>query len=442
MNSTVQPPFRLLSKPRRPQPSVYSTFVQLYERHLAQQPNDPPALDPPSLNPTPPPFFQGTTTFFQTVFSPYQHAFLQYDTHQRAAFFRYLRDRIPIVSAGIWSWVHLCATPLERVISGPEYAKPSANQILDQFEQKLEPYPGKRALERLTEALFLELFTLGRCAVEIVPYPDLSGIDRIHFLDPYRVRFGPQNEKYWLQNERYLIPVPPDRFFYAVLTHDPSNPSGIEPLATLPFVLAIETQLLEDMARSAKHAGTPRLQIKITPPPRDPSESAEDYELRASRYFDDTVQGFSRLEADDHLFTWSDVEVTVIGGDGGMRAQWRIHRQEVMEDVITGLKLFPWVLGRSHGTTKNWVEAQYNLLMHIVRSLQLRGLQLADRLANIELALRGNPCTVEHRYEPHADPFALPREQAFSLKVKTLLELEAKGYIHKEEVKDKLNRFL
>lgn len=431
-------PPRFASRPRANNSLSSSGSHSLYSGALAMSPPDPPANDPPILQPTPAPFFQGSPSFQMqsSLFHPLP--FFEYDLTHRAAFFRYLRDRIPIVSAGVWSWVHLCATPLERFLIGPDYAKASAHRILDDFEQKLEPYPGRRALERLTEALFLELFTLGRCAVEIIPLPDLGGIDRIVFLDPYRVRFGQKNEKYWAKDEQYLIPVAPARFFYAVLTHDPANPAGIEPLATLPFVLAIETQLLEDMARSARNAGTPRLQIKITPPPREATETLEDYELRASRYFDDTVNGFAKLEPDDHLFTWSDVEVTVIGGDGGMRAQWRIHRQEVMEDVITGLKLFPWVLGRSHGTTKNWVEAQYNLLMHIVRSLQLRGLQLADKLANTELMLKGNPCIVEHRYTPHADPFALPREQAFATKVKTMLELEARGYLTKDQVKENL----
>lgn len=426
----------------QPKSKIFTIPIQKTRNHLrfelAQAPNDPIIGEPPVNHPTPPPFFQGTDTTLQSVF-PLSGGFgFSYDVENRAAFYRYLRDRIPIVSAGVWSWVHLCATPLQRHLQGPDYARKQAERTLDDLEQSLEPYPGKRALERLTEALFLELFTLGRCAVELIPLSDLSGLDRIVFLDPYRIRFGRNREKYWVKNERYLIPITPARFFYAVLTHDPANPAGIEPLATLPFVLAIETQLTEDMARSAKQAGTPRLQIKITPPKREPAESVESYEERAGRYFDDTVRGFANLQPDDHIFTWSDVEVTVIGGDGATRAQWRIHRQEMMEDVITGLKLFPWVLGRSHGTTKNWVEAQYNLLMHIVQSLQLRGLQLADRLANTELALRGNPCTVEHRFAPHTDPFALPREQAYALKVKTLLELEARGYLDKMRVKEML----
>ena len=260
----------------------------------------------------------------------------------------------------------------------------------------------------------------------------------IHFIDPFRIRFGDNNERYYLDDDRKLIPVLSDRFFYAVLQHEPSQPAGIEPLATLPFVLAIEQQLLEDMARSSHNVGSPRLQVKITPPTREPGEAGNEYETRSGRYFDDTVSGFAKLEPDDNLFTWNDVEVTTIGGDGQSKSTWQINRQEVVEDVVTGLKLFPWVLGRSHGTTKNWVEAQYNLLMHIVNSLQLRGLQLAERIANTELALRGNSARVAFSYTPHPDPYALQREQALALRAETILKLVDGGYMDKDDAIAKL----
>lgn len=381
------------------------------------------------------PFFSGTG---RSGFpGPLESSFV-YSGGNRAEFYRYLRDRLPIISAGIWSWVHLCATPLAQKISGPARAIKEAENIIAALENRLQPYPGRMALDRFTEALFWDLFTLGRCAAEIIPLPDLSGLASIRFLDPFRVKIGRNQERYYIDDNRRLRSVVADRFFYAVLQYDPSQPAGIEPLATLPFVLAIENQLLEDMARSSHNIGSPRLQVKITPPLREPSESAEEYENRATRYFDDTVSGFAKLDPDDNLFTWSDVEVTLIGGDGHSKSAWRVNRQEVIEDVVTGLKLFPWVLGRSHGTTKNWVEAQFNLLMHIVNSLQLRGLQLAERIVNTELALRGNPCRVTYSYQPHPDPFALQREQAFSMRAETLLKLAEGGFLTKEEVVAKL----
>ncbi|MDK9700065.1 MAG: hypothetical protein OEM52_07970 [bacterium] len=423
------PPARVGGSPRNAMKRQFAPL--LHVMHSAGGGNEQAPGDPvQAYTSSSKPFFRGSD---KSNFPGPLEAGFRYTGGNRAEFYRYLRDRLPIVSAGVWAWVHLCATSLERRFDGPTYARKQAEQLLDAMEARMQPYPGYRAFDRLTEALFLELFTLGRCAAEILPLPDLSGIAGVSFLDPYRVHFGSHNKQYFQIDENHLIPVIPERFFYAVLQHDPSQPGGIEPLATLPFVLAIESQLVEDMALTSHNVGAPRLQVKVTPPQREPSESAEEYESRVGRYFDDTVSGFAKLDPDDNLFTWNDVEVTVIGGDGMQKSNWRINRQEVIEDVVTGLKLFPWVLGRSHGTTKNWVQAQFNMLMHIVGTLQLRGLQLAERLANTELALRGNPTRVRFSFTPHTDPFALQHEQAFSLKVDTLLKLVANGYLTKEQ---------
>jgi len=58
--------------------------------------------------------------------------------------------------------------------------------------------------------------------------------------------------------------------------------------------------------------------------------------------FDQTTDQFSNLEADQNLFTWSDVEVLVIGGEKGRSFTWKVNREQVLEDVIMALRLFPW----------------------------------------------------------------------------------------------------
>ena len=125
-----------------------------------------PNPDPPVQQYTPSPFFSGSDR--SNFPGPLESSFV-YSGGNRADFYRFLRDRLPIVSAGIWSWVHLCSTPLERKITGAKYAMRDAEKILDALEQRLLPYPGRLALDRLTEALFWDLFTLGRCAAEVVP---------------------------------------------------------------------------------------------------------------------------------------------------------------------------------------------------------------------------------------------------------------------------------
>lgn len=360
----------------------------------------------------------------------------------RASLYRYLRDTIPIVSAAVWAWVRLCSTPQTVEITGSEEAIKRAGGIINDLDDRIleNPYQRGLGINRLTEAMFLELFTLGRFCGELVLLPDGSGIDYFRSLDPFKViweRSGRWQASYEEENGSTRR-LNRERTFYTTLGMDIFNPAGIEPLATVPFVLEIEQKLLEDMARSSHNAGIPRLQVKITPPSTFENENEEEYLNRINSYFDQTVDQFQSLEADQNLFTWSDVEVTVIGGEKGRSFSWKINREQVLEDVITALKLFPWVLGRSHGTTQNWVGAQYNLLMQEVDSIQASATALADWLRNTELKLRGCNARAKHVFAPNQDPFLLERAQAEDISFRTIDGMVEKGYITRDEGKRRL----
>jgi len=365
-----------------------------------------------------------------------------YTPSGRASLYRYLRNTIPIVSTAVWSWVRLCSTPQSLEITGSEAEINRARGILDDLDARIleNPYQRGQGVARLTEAMFLELFTLGRFCGELVLLPDGSGIDYFRTLDPFRIhweRAGRWKAVYEEEDgsERFLSR---ERTFYSTLGLDVSNPAGVEPLASVPFVLEIEQKLLEDMARSSHNAGTPRLQVKITPPKPFENENEEEYLARINAYFDQTVEQFSSLEADQNLFTWSDVEVTVIGGEKGRNFTWKINREQVLEDVIMALKLFPWVLGRSHGTTMNWVGAQYNLLMQEVDSIQASATALADWLRSTELKLRGCNAQAKHVFAPNQDPFLLERAQSEEIHFRTVDGMVEKGYLTKDEGKRRL----
>jgi len=384
----------------------------------------------------------------------------------RAEFYRYLRDHVPIISAAIWSWVHLCATPQSYAMEGAESEKERAAKVLKDLEARVfeNPLVRRSGISQLTEQFFLELFTVGSFAGEIIPLADGTGIDYFHTLDPDLIHWERDGRwKAYLVEENTPLSSPlnirgdnqtssplrirgdsggseekritlnPERFFFATLGADIMNPRGIEPLASIPFVAQIQEAMLSDMARSARSAGTPRLQIRVRPPQAFQHEGEKEYQARINRYFDDTVSQFQRLDADDNIFTWDDVEVTMIGGDGNRNFTWRLNREQVIEDVITGLRLYPWVVGRSHGTTKNWVESQFNLLMQIVDSVQGLGASLGNFLRNTELKMKGVAVTTEHEFAPNQDPFLLARMQARSVEFHTVHKKVLAGYISKDD---------
>ena len=365
-----------------------------------------------------------------------------YTGYNRSDFYRYLRDSIPIVSAAIWTWRHLCATPQTLSVDGDDSEVKQAWKIIAALEKHVHPNGFLRGngVNRLCEDFFLELFTTGAFAGVIIPFPDGSSIDYFRQIDASRISWeGSGRVQAYMEDERGdKVYLPQDTFFYSALGTDIKNPGGIEPLASIPFVVAIEQLMLEDMARSAHNAGNPRIHIRITPPPRFDSEGDQEYIERVNSYFDSTVNQFYKLEADENLFTWNDVEVKIVGAEPGRSYVWKINREQVIEDVITGLKLFPWALGRSHGATKNWVQAQFNILMQIVDSIQEAGAVFAEWLRTTELRMNGNLAVPKHQFAPNQDPFLLERRKAQDIHFKTVHLKFKEGYITREQAAQEL----
>jgi len=370
-----------------------------------------------------------------------------YTGANRGEFYRWLRNSIPIISAGIWMWVRLCTTRITREIEGSDEARRRAAELIAGLEARILelPYGRGAGLTRLAEAFFLELFTTGRFAGEAVIPADGSRVDHFRFIDATRVSWE-HGEQGWepvvesINNEQLTINnggsqaerINPERFFYGTLGTDLSNPAGVEPLAAIPFVAEIEQLMLEDMARSSHNAGTPRLQVKIGRPERFSWEGDKEYHDRVNGYFDGIVKAFGTLDADDNIFTWGDVEVAVIGG-GGKMWDWRLNREQVIEDVITGLKLFPWVLGRSQKATHQWVQSQYDLLMQMVEAQRRIGSDLLDWLCNLELKLQGVEAVVRHRFDAVPDPFRLDRARAAEIELRGIDFKVQRGYISKDD---------
>lgn len=420
---------KLFTQSPKPAPSTFPTAVRAMSGAYAAIPATP--VSPLSK----------LQSYGRNATSNYNSGFV-YTGYNRSDFFRFLRDSIPVVSSAVWTWKNLCATPQRLTFEGAPSEIEEARRINDALERRIHPngFLRGKGVDRLCEDFFLELFTTGKFAGIIVLLPDGSGIDYFKQIDASNISWKTDSrlQAYFEDERGNPIPLPKDIFFYSALETDIRNPGGIEPMSSIPFVAAIEQMMLEDMAKSVHNAGNPRMHISITPPERFDSEGDREYTDRVNAYFDGTVSQFYKLEADENLFTWGDVEVKIVGAEPGRANMWKIQREQVIEDVITGLKLFPWALGRSHGTTKNWVESQFNILMQIVDSIQEAGIVFADWLRTMELRMKGNLAVPKHHFAPNQDPFILQRRQAQEIHFRTVDAKFKGGYITKEQAVQEL----
>ncbi|MCP4726304.1 MAG: hypothetical protein GY863_14765 [bacterium] len=354
----------------------------------------------------------------------------------RSGFYRYLRDRVPIISSAVWHWVRLCNTPGSYHLKGSDSQTKEAEKVLEELCRRMNTVIGTKrtGMGYMLELFFQEVFTCGSFTGQLMPLPSGRGIDYFRDFDSSEIEWK-KREKWipYLKKKESLIPLDSNMVFHYGLGADRNHPEGISFLASVEFVTGIEQKMVEDMAKSSHNAGNPHLHVKVAQPERFENESDSRYIKRANKYFDNTVNMFQDIDPDDNIFTWSDIEVTIIGGSDAMPSSWKLNREQVIEDVITGMKLFPWVVGRSHGTTKNWVQAQFNLLMQVVDSIQEEGRSFAEWILNTELELRRIPVKASYVFSPNQDPFLYEREKAYSLKFDTVDKKVKRGYISKNE---------
>lgn len=315
-------------------------------------------------------------------------------TKFRGAFFDLIARYYPMASNAVWVWKHLCSTnPHTRLIGGSDDERKRSREILDDLNTRISPLPFVRngGVGSLISVLFEKLFTYGRFAGNLHLYRDGSGIEKFSLLNPFDVKFTqPDLSPYYATNNRDFLSVNPNTFYYYGLRITDENPYGSSMFEAAGKLLQIADQMIIDMSKVASNAGTPRLHIKVSQPEIQENEDPKDYIERAQAYFDSTVDEFTGLAPDDNIYTWSDVNVSNVGGHPGASGfVWNINRGVIDEEIISAFHLFPWVLGKSAATTKNWVSSQFDLLMEQVESIQLETEKLLNWIQNTELRLKG-----------------------------------------------------
>lgn len=351
-------------------------------------------------------------------------------------FYSYVRRRVPIISNGIAAWVDLSSTGRKlQLEGGSENHQKGAQKILDNLDKRLYEFDFEHGagIAKLCDLFFLGIYTNGRFACELVPFADGSGIAYVALTNPFTIKFQ-QSETGYRMFQRQggsLVELPKERMFYAALDPDEANPQGISLLDSVQWVLEIKEKMLDDMAKSSHNTGYPRLHISITPPEPLPGESPSDYHARLNTEFDDTVKAFRDLNVEDNVFTWSGVNVSIVGAGPGSREQfsWAVNSERVVEEVITALHLFGWVLGYSFSTTKNWVDSQYDLLMSRVGRVRASGERFLEWIQNAELAMRGVPTRVDWTFENVRDPGELVKQRALQWRFDRVDGMVKRGYL-------------
>lgn len=367
-------------------------------------------------------------------------AWLEDETAFLSDFYSYMRRRVPLISNAVSAWVDL-STSGSRVLldGGSQGQQKKAQEILRSLDYRVYEFGFEwgLGLKRMMELFFLGLYTDGRFCAELVPFADGNGIAYVGLVDPFTIRMKQTDKgvKLYQKVDEDDVELPQHRMFYAAYDPDSKHTYGVSLLDSVSWVVEIKEKMLEDMARSSHNAGYPRLHVSMAPPEQLPGESSNDYVGRANTDFDETVKRFRDLDVDDNVFTWSHVNVETVGGGGDTAFNWAINLERVVEEVISGLHLYAWVLGYSHGTTKNWVDAQHDLLMQRVQRGAAMGVRFMNWVRNSELAMVGSPVRTTQQFKPLRDPGQLIEARAENFEWIRVRDMVKEGFIDQEQGK-------
>lgn len=361
-------------------------------------------------------------------------------------FLRYLRDSVPDVSAGVWAWVRLCSTPQRVVLQGgTDSQQKDARQRIRSLDERLFEFDHMRrqGMDALVNSFFLSVFTYGAFAGEVVLREDRTGIDKFYLIDPATIRFKrfPTSRRlvpYQVTSQGDIIRLREASFFYYALDADGDNPYGRSPLMALPFVIRIQQQLIADMAKATHNAGWPALHIQYTPPKKEEGESLRSYQGRIRSNYQTIRQNLMERQADSNFMTFDNVSIKYLN-PAGRTQRWSESLQAISEQVIAGLHLAPFMIGRNWGTTQSWGLAQYGLMVNNAVSVQRGAKRMCEWLRNLELALGGSPVRTEHHFEKHPGLNDLEQARAFEYRTRSYLLLREHNLLSDEQIRQELD---
>jgi len=325
-------------------------------------------------------------------------------------FFQTVSRYYPMAAAAVWTWVNLCGTRQKlKFLGGTENERNKAKTVVSELDERISPFPFVQGggMDVLLGQFFHYLFTYGRFSGNLELSRDLSRVEEFNIGDPFWVRFTKkEREAYSSPNGTDYFKTNPHTFFFYALDMDWENPYGCAMIESAWSLMQMADNMLKDLTASSANAGVPRMHIKIKQPQMMEDENGEDYNNRAATYFDSYVDKFSDIAPDDNFYSWDDISIGVVGGHPGASGfVWRMNRQILDEEIIAGFHLFPWIVGKSTQTTKNWVRSQFDLIMSQVETIQKIGKRFAEWIRNTELALKGITTVKTHQtFEPVRDP--------------------------------------
>ena len=298
----------------------------------------------------------------------------------------------------------------------------SARRV-DKALKRLNLLSDRINVENLINRLFRQAGTYGALSHEWIAAKNLSEIKTYAMVPVKDIRF-----KYDVDESRYvpmqqslrgdMIELNENTYTYSALEQDENSPYGIPPFVAGLRHAMIQIDVADNIAFAIKKFGLLGiLDIAMKTPPQQEGESNEDYLTRITGVLTDLSKNIRENYRDGMMAHFENITLNNTPISTDMRGASDVN-QMIEEQVMSGLRQDPAMLGRSYSTTETYGEVVYTKMVNSLDNYRRHVKFLIEKGYMLDLLMGGIIVTTLSMDFSGNSSFK-PKEQAETSKIVT-----------------------
>jgi SPP1 gp7 family putative phage head morphogenesis protein len=299
----------------------------------------------------------------------------------------------------------------------------------------------------ILDTIFFQLAVKGCISIDRIINKNLSGIDRIEFINPYTIRWVRKgNEKPYLVQlnnlDNFGIMGTPlgKTYSYIPLQLTDTSLYGVPFLLSVIDSVAFENEMWKSFKTILRKVGIAGLyKVLVDAPEQQDGEADDVYEQRVQKYLQDTYKAVQRSSANGivvGLKNQYEMEIENANSNAnGVESFFKII------NLITyqSLKQDPNMMGESYTVSEAFTKVVLKKMAQQYRAFQQRVATWLEETILLELTLAGySPRSVTIEFEEAMPEDRLLAEQITEKQISNMQKLFADGIISKQQYAERL----
>ncbi len=338
----------------------------------------------------------------------------------------------PDISHAIKNWINLANNGHNLIIeASSDRAVEAAQERLNYQAQHI--YERSAGVDGLINHYLYQIAVTGALSSEDEIQADKRGVERVIIVPTRKIRFKFENNEYQpyqLSNTGELIPLNPETYRYYAYQVIENSPYAKPPILAVIEPVLRQRDMHDNLKYMMRKFGLLGLvAMSLTPPPKKPNETEEEYRQRLDKYLSDTLDSLARNYYKGLMVKYDDqkLEHYNITGEARGAKDLMIMNEEQM---ASGIGVDSSILGRSYHSTETFANVMYMFMVRDANNYRRLVKRRMERTYWLDILLQGipiNDITLSFNENPARDPQS--EAQAENVRINTIIKKVEKGMI-------------